>query len=392
LETSLPQPLRKYLADKIPASLQAALVADVTKALVSADRYSKTLTKFASLAENAIKACPTTEVQVVSAEPEAVSGTGAVLSSIQKLEQLVVIAEWFDTEKGNWAAWWKALSKSDPLPDGTIPETDPETLSAHVARLSSSMREAEPYRLGAAAMRLAWGHGVKASGIAKEIAQRQDIADALAPLKTLDKFADAQTRDALNGLSGKIGKIHGETYISDAVQFQGAALEKKTGLVIHGAMSEEICVDATLVANTSWVRGVLWAFIFSLREEAVEQAGTDQLPILILDDPQQTFDSEHRHRWAEQIAKLQKAATGVQIILGSYDEQFLSLLEIDGVYGRHAMLASAGTELGHIGVFDGDELNRRWARVSHEKTPKAAQDFMAAMRVFVDVAGRRYRH
>jgi hypothetical protein len=384
LEASLPQPLKKHLADIVPASLRAGMVADLTKALVSAERYSKILTKFGTLAEVAIKACPTAEAKSVIAEAETVAGTKAVLSSVQKLEQLVAVAEWFDAEKDNWIKWWKAASKSDPMPDGSIPETDPETLSAHVARLSKSMGEAEPYRLGAAAMRLAWGHGVKASAIAKEIAQRQDIADALAPLKTLDKYADAQTRDALNDLSGRIGKIHGETYISDVVQFQGASLEKKTGLVIHGAMSEEICVDATLVANTSWVRGVLWAFIFALREEAVEQAGTDQLPILVLDDPQQTFDSEHRHRWAEQIAKLQKAATGVQIVLGSYDEQFLSLLEIDGVYGRHAMLASAGTELGHIGVFEGDELNRRWARVSHEKTPKAAQDFMAAMRVFVE--------
>jgi wobble nucleotide-excising tRNase len=124
--------------------------------------------------------------------------------------------------------------------------------------------------------------------------------------------------------------------------------------VIHGAMSNEICVDATLVANPSWVRGVLWAFIFALREEAVEQAGMDQLPILVLDDPQQTFDSEHRHRWAEQIAKLQKATTGVQIMLGSYDEQFLSLLEIDGVSGRHA-----------------NESSQRWRRVRYSKTRSA---------------------
>jgi hypothetical protein len=384
LEASLPQSLKKYLADKIPASLRVGLVADLIKALVSAERYSKTLTKFASLAQNAINTCPTAESKAVAVAAESIPGTSAVLNSIQKLEQLVADAEWFENEQANWTKWWKTVSKSDPLPNGSMPETDPETLSAHITRLSKSMGEAEPFRLGAAAMRLAWAQGVKASAIAKEIAQRQDIADALAPLKTLDKCAEAQTRDALNDLSGRIGKIHGETYISDAVQFQGASLEKKIGLVIHGAMSNEICVDATLVANTSWVRGVLWAFIFALREEAVEQAGMDQLPILVLDDPQQTFDSEHRHRWAEQIAKLQKATTGVQIMLGSYDEQFLSLLEIDGVSGRHAMLASAGTELGHIGVFDGDELNRRWARVSQEKTPKAAQAFMAAMRVFVE--------
>ena len=129
---------------------------------------------------------------------------------------------------------------------------------------------------------------------------------------------------------------------------------------------------------------MLWAFIFALREEAVDQMGGDEFPLMVLDDPQQTFDSVHRHRWAEYIAELQNNTPSVQIVLSSHDEQFLSFLKVDGVTGRHALIASAGTELGHIGVFEGDDLDRRWNRVFVEKTQNAAQDYMAAVRVFVE--------
>jgi hypothetical protein len=149
-------------------------------------------------------------------------------------------------------------------------------------------------------------------------------------------------------------------------------------------LGAEIRIDATLVANTSWLRGLLWAFIFALREEAVEQMGTDEFPLIVLDDPQQTFDTIHRHRWAEYIAKLQAGTPGAQIVLLTHDEQFLSLLEVDGVTGRRALIVSAGQELGHIGVFEGDELDRRWQRVTIEKTQKVAQDYMAAVRVYVE--------
>ena len=206
--------------------------------------------------------------------------------------------------------------------------------------------------------------------IEKELEQRKAIADALAPLKKLGNMAEAQARDALDTLSARIGQIHSANYLSDTLKFQSATLEKKAGLVVRGQLGAEISIDATLVANTSWFRGVLWSFIFALREEAVEQMGSDACPLMVLDDPQQTFDTIHRHRWAEYIAALQAKAPGVQIILSSHDEQFLSFLAVDGVAGRKALIASAGPELGHIGVFEGDELDRRWKRVQKEKRKK----------------------
>jgi hypothetical protein len=143
-------------------------------------------------------------------------------------------------------------------------------------------------------------------------------------------------------------------------------------------------IDATLIANTSWLRGILWAFIHALREEAVEQIGGDIFPVILLDDPQQTFDNEHRTRWAEQLAKLQKTPPGVQILLTTYDDQFLALIGVLGITGRKALICSAAEELGHIAILEGDRLNRKWAAACQTKTPNAAKEFIAAVREFVE--------
>lgn len=384
LESAVPNVMRRYLSEDVATVPRAELVKDFEATFVNADRYQKCLLKCGAMSKTALETAPSTEMRAPPVEDVSVAETAAVLARIARMEKFSRLASWFEAESTTWLNWWEALSAVDPLPDGTLTTTEPETLLAHVGRVAKSLGEAEPFRLGAEAMRAAWSQGVAALEIEKELEQRKAIADVLAPLKNLGNMAEAQARDALLDLSGRIGEIHRANYLSDTIKFQSATLEKKAGLVVRGQLGSEISIDATLIANTSWIRGVLWAFIFALREEAVGQMGGDQFPLMVLDDPQQTFDTIHRHRWAEYIAALQKNTPSVQVILSSYDEQFLSFLAIDGVGGRKALIASAGAEPGHIGVFEGDELDRRWQRVQKEKTQKAAQDYMAAVRVYIE--------
>ena len=335
LEKAVPHPLRRYLSDSLTKTPKATLLAEVRAKFVSADRYARYLAKCAALVDAACAHIPPAEL-AVSLEGESAPETFVVVQRILKMEGMCFLAEWFEDHYVAWETWWQSLTVGEPLPEGSIPERKSESLQSHLTRLNRSLGEAEPYRIGAEAMRNAWKEGKAAAKIEKEHARRAEIAEALSPVKNLGNLAEAQARTAINELSDRIAKIHGETYIAERLQFQKAALEKKTGLVVRGKFSNEIRIDATLVANTSWLRGVLWAFIFALREEAVEQLGGDFFPVLVLDDPQQTFDSEHRHRWAEQIAKLQKGNPGVQLLLTTHEELFLSFLDIDGVRGRHA--------------------------------------------------------
>lgn len=384
LENTLPQVLRRYLSDALTETPQLALLQDLRAKFVTPDRYSKYLSKCGKLFEAALTNAPAEEILAPQPAPSQTPETSAVLERIARIEAMCASAKWFEAQHDAWRKWWKKLAVCEPLPDGSFPQTGPEPIQAHLARLAKALGEAEPYRVGAEAMRAAWREGQLASKIEKELEKRAEIADALGPLKSLGAMAEAQARNAIDELSKRIGEIHGQTYIADNLQFQQASLDKKAGLIVRGKFTDNIRIDATLVANTSWLRGILWAFIFALREEAIEQLGADTFPIFVLDDPQQTFDSEHRHRWAEQIAKLQKATPGIQLLLATHEELFLSLLTIDGVAGRRTLISSAGPELGHIGLFEGDALDRRWQTVLSLKTPAAAQDYMAAMRVYLE--------
>lgn len=214
--------------------------------------------------------------------------------------------------------------------------------------------------------------------------ERQAIADKLAPLKALGALADAQARLAIETLSDDIGAILKRIYLTERLTFGGAKLQRRSGLEVRAAFADDLKIDATLVANTSWLRAALWAFLFALREEAIKQFGADPLPLLLLDDPQATFDAEHRHRWALEIVALQRRTPPTQVVLTTYDEVFVELLKIDGVSGREAIIVSAGPELGHVGIFEGASLDRKWQKTSDENTAAAGRDYIGAVRVYVE--------
>jgi hypothetical protein len=191
-------------------------------------------------------------------------------------------------------------------------------------------------------------------------------------------------REAIDGLSGRIAKLLSRVLITDQLQFQDAQLQKKEGIVVYGGFGNAIRIDATLIANTSWLRAVLWAFTFALREEAVEQFSKDLLPLLVFDDPEATFDAEHRHRWALYVASLQDGPSCVQLVLTSFDQMFVEIIKIGGIRGRQAMCAATGPELGFIGIFEGSSLDRKWQEAQKLKTPQAGQDYMSAVRVYLE--------
>jgi energy-coupling factor transporter ATP-binding protein EcfA2 len=376
LAEAMPHDLQRLLNEALTSQPHADLKKDYQRTFVQTERYANCLVKFKALAEAGIANMPSAELVNAAPHVAPLPATGVIARRLDQIELMCRLAEWYETQEKLWSDWWSKLALSKNPNEGS--------LSSHLDLLSKSLAEAEPYRVSADAMRLAWVEGRTAAAIQKEQERRQEIADDLAQLKQLGNLAEAQARNAITELSERISAIHSATYIVDRLKFQGASLDKKTGLVVRGQLGENIRIDATLIANTSWLRAILWAFIHALREEAVEQIGGDVFPVMMLDDPQQTFDSEHRTRWAEQIAKLQKTPPGVQILLTTHDEQFLTQLELLGITGRHAYVCSAGEELGHIAILEGDELDRRWAAAEKAKTPAAAKDYIAAVREFVE--------
>jgi len=393
LESSLPISVKKFGSDILTLEPRAKLADDLRATFVVKDRYAKILLKFGALVEAALSDTPGNELAVVQ-----VAAGADVLKGLNEriavVERLLGLAAWFRTNSGQWSGWWQSLAASEASNDAEIAlpketkstseEKPSERLSAHLLRLSDALAKAEPYRKAAEAMRTAWKSGKVAAEIEKELKRRDAIADSLMPLKNLGPLAESVAREAIEGLSDRISKLLKRIHLTEQLQFHEARLHRKEGLIVRGGFVPELRIDATLVANTSWLRAVLWAFLFALREETIEQVGSDPFPLLAFDDPQSTFDAEHRHRWAQYIAFLQSGPSKAQIILTTYDEMFLELIRVDGVTGRQAMIAAAGAELGRVGIFEGESLDRRWLETQALNTPKAARDYIGKVREYVE--------
>lgn len=383
LRAALPSALRSISIDFDKFEPRSALVADLLAHFVMHDRYAKILVKAGSLMEAALATAPPGALAVANT-PNA-QDPAHIVVEIAMAERLLQLSDWCDARSEMWTDWWKQLTLPIESADNQEVEAGAfESVASHLNRLSTALAKAEPFRRAAAAIEQVRQSGKAAATIEAELKQRDDIAEKLKPLKGLGALAAAVAQDAIEGLSDRISALLKRMHLSEQLRFHATQFHRKEGIIVRGAFAPDIQIDATLVANTSWLRIVLWAFVFALREEAVEQAGNDPFPLLVLDDPQSTFDSTHRYRWGQYLAGLQGQPQQIQAILTTYDEAFLEVLKIAGVSGRQAMMAAAGPELGHVGIFEGESLERSWEVARKTNTPKSAQDFIGDVRVYLE--------
>jgi len=389
LEDVVPTSIKKILPELLTLIPREALLEDIRKRFIETFRYKTYLVGFGSIVQEALSKAPNGDLPLIITSPteEPTEGSSTTFELISRLEWLLTLNAWFKTKRNDWISWWNGLVVDKAIKEKEERDDkigDREGLTAHLNRLLEALGSAEPYRIAAGEMQKALILGNKVAEIGKEKERREEIAEALSPLKSLGALTESVARQAIDDLSGRISTILDQTYLTDRLRFTKAQLSKKEGVVVRGMFDPELRIDATLVANTSWLRAVLWAFLFSLREEAVEQLGRDFFPFLVFDDPQATFDIHHRHRWAQQVAGLQNSSPKVQVLLTTYDEIFLHLIQVDGIGGRHALIAAAGPEIGHVGIFEGTELDRKWIKAKTENTPTAGRNYLIAARIYVE--------
>lgn len=399
LDGVLPIELQSFIAMADQLLPQESITSELRAALAHSDRSVNYLVGFSQIAQEHLNNIPGEEFTKSAKDhgklPEEALPLATKLSNVR---YLLEIGSWFSESRPNWERWWNELAgvgaedgtetPSEEQPSASENGTN-ETLFAHLRRLSSALSEAEPYRIATQQMSGAWQAGKQVAAIQREQSYREKIAEQLKPLKDLAPFVESVAREAITSLSARISEILKDIYISERLDFRDARLERRKGVVVRGGFDPEFQIDATLVANTSWLRAVLWAFVFALREDAVEQIGSDPLPLLLLDDPQSTFDVTHRHRWARYISSMQNRELAVQVILATHDETFLEQIRDDGVTGRQAMIAAARPDLGSAGIFEGDALDREWERAEKINTPKAGQEYLASIRVYVEAMLKR---
>jgi len=386
VDAAIPEGLRAISFNGVNVEPKTALEQELREKFVEADRYANELVAFGQTVEAAIVNAPQGALPSAHSKADA-----SVLRAIEQrrtlASRLLDIAAWYGEKGPCWIAWWKALDlgQSSGNPSDTIAKAgEEEGLRAHLARLSDALAQAEPYRKAAGAMRDACKQGQIADEIEIVLEERDAVATNLTPLKQLGGLCESVARDAIEGLSVRIENILNKTFITEQLRYGGSEMSRKEGFKVHGGFTDDLQIDVTLVANTSWLRAVLWAFIFALREEAVGQFGNDPFPLFVLDDPQATFDGEHRHRWAQQIAALQAGPPAAQVIIATHDEMFRDLIKVSGVTGRDAMIPAAGPELGRAGIFEGAFLDRAWLKVQATKSNEEGRNYIKLVRQYVE--------
>lgn len=301
----------------------------------------------------------------------------------------------------HWSAWWEGV-RLDFLTRWTDVLGQADELgnygggTLHDTRLSvaKAVDEATPFADAAGHLKDAAEKAKQWRHLRDEHETRKAIRKAIEPLKDLRDHVSEEARNTLASVSERTGEIFDEIYQRSPFVFDQARADKKDKLFVTGKFHNGFVLDAAWVANTSWLRCFLWSFLFALREKTIEELGHNSFPLLVLDDPQTTFDHTNAKRWAEKFAEMSKERNptkpGAQLVVSSFDDKFLSIMEKDGFQGRRATVVGIDPGTGVLQVVSGSEVVQAWNEFESAQAagspapPQKAQDFINKLRIHVE--------
>jgi len=282
-------------------------------------------------------------------EPE----TAKLAALVHHADALVALAEWWpDMKRPLASARVTAIGNSDQAAPGSL-LSELAGLAA-LANITRPLVEADDYLAGAVE------DTRRLDDFRADEKVRKRVVAALEPLKRLVQLVETRAKLAVEAVSESACSAFLELYggHDDAVlQPKAAGVDRRSGaLQVEGAFREKILVDASLVANTAWLRAFLWSFVFSLRRHHIHLLGHNPFPLLVLDDPQATFDPVHQRQWAQVLGDMACAGEDdhAQLFLTSHDPRFLRYLEAHGNFqGSRASVHGICKRVGTLRVMDG---------------------------------------
>jgi len=214
---------------------------------------------------------------------------------------------------------------------------------------------------------------------------REAIIEAVESLKDLQKLVDCETHRTIVTLSDRVSTILDEIRLKDRFFFKNTTMLKKT-VNVGGSFTDGMEIDASLVANSSWLRALLWAFIFALREQAIVDSGINNFPLMVLDDPQTSFDPKNKLKWATKIVEDANAdatnTNGVQLFLVTHERQFYKMIcESTGLNGQHGMMAGPNSSSRVSHIINGTFLERQFDKANKDKDDEEGYKYVLQVRV-----------
>ena len=268
----------------------------VRLAFVEAKHVAVTLPGFAKISKEAVDTAfdAVEEVEFGAELPEPENGDGVVRVRrlLDHLEDTVNAAESWQYSYQDFREAWRCL----------FSERDKGSLTTRILQLKGVIEGVEPFRSASEKVEQALKIAARYNMIVRRQALRDEIVQALKPLRKLRDLVNWTTCRTINEVSDLAKEIHGQIYNREALTYEKAEVSEyrgKQSLTFQARLSNDLDwrIDASLLANVSWMRGVLWSFVFAIRERAIKQAGYCPFELMVLDDPQMTFDTRNLKGW-----------------------------------------------------------------------------------------------
>lgn len=248
LQNAIPTTIRRFSEDILGMQPKQDLEKEISARFVHGSKYSQCLTGLAQVVGDALNQIPVSSLQDYSDSENLLKGGTEDLSLLLTVsEKMLAIQVWMTANRSLWQTWW------DDLTEKTEAEESAQ-LAKKIDQLEVAIRAWAPYADAAHGIDQAWAVGLLIDKIDIEQERRQEIADNLDCLKALRKLAEAETRNAIEGLSSRMASFLEDIYVGEKLKFHSTHFDKKAGVSVRGGFDSELRIDATLVANTSWIR------------------------------------------------------------------------------------------------------------------------------------------
>lgn len=304
--------------------------------------------------------------------------------SLSDLARVAALGTWWSKNSSAFGATWNGLIGETDA-EGNWPE---DSLEGKIEALENATAGAEPLDKIAKHSARAKSSAENWQKINNIQSVREAIAEAVKPLKDLQHLVDCETHRTIESLSGRVSTILEDIRLKDRFTFENAAMSKKT-VSVQGSFAPGLKIDAALVANSSWLRALLWAFIFALREQTIEEIGANAFPLMLLDDPQTTFDPTNKRKWASKIVELANRdvaeADGMQLFLVTHERQFYDVIcQTCSLVGQQGKMAgpTQSTQVAHI--VNGTFLERQYDKAKKDKDDEEGYRYVQQVRVYCE--------
>ncbi len=390
----------KQVRDAIPAALvpHFASLADmqprtafekaVRERFVEDAPFSTVLTGIADFAANTAAALseklPAFDHMNHAVPGDVPAAAQSLLAYLSRVERVAALVEWWTVERPSFVDAWNAL-KGVAGENGLFPAS---SLEGRLASLEGALEKVVPLDDLAKALRDGAKHAEDWLVIQTDQRIREAIAEALEPLKDLRGLVTAETASSISALSGRMKSVLDRIQFRERLSFEDAALGKKS-VQVSGSFDHGIRIDASTVANSSWLRAILWAFTLAMREQIIEALGSNPFPLMLLDDPQVTFDPRNKRKWAQELARIANADAATieaaQLFLITHERQFFQLLvNIENLSGQQGLLARLNASSKVATVVNGHALAAAYAEAQQASDDRLAYEYIADVRRYCE--------